>query len=332
MTWKLSKFSSLTLTGLAGLLALTPGPVLAQTLADLQAKVDSNNKQVAEAINSMNEIRQDFRSVKGTLENADYLRKESERVYQDLDQRVSGLEDRIGQIHNLLKDLNAKLTPAAPGVPAPAATTSAAPSQEMNDFQSLLNLTNARDYRAAASGFMGFLKKYPQSQLNGSAQYWVAESFYSMGDYAKAISEFQTLATKYPQHPRIGEAVYKQGLSFQKLNKPTEAKLFYQKVISAYPGSAEAYQAQGRLTRMEEMEKNQTNVALSQPSGTPAPAPSTTGGAPSANKPIMKPNPMPRAPQPPASTPPTAPAPTTPKTPAPQPPDTAQGSSTAPLF
>jgi len=328
MTRILKLSTSLALAGLFGLATLTSRSGASQTLAELQGKVDRNNQQVAEAINAMNEIRQDFRSVKGTLENSDYLRKESERVYLDLDQRVSGLEDRIGQLHNLLKDLSAKLSApsaAAPGAVPAAATVSA---QEVSDFQSLLNLTNARDYRNAASGFMGFLKKYPKSELNGSAQYWIAESFYSMGDYAKSISEFQILATKYPQNPRAKEAVYKQGLSFQKLNKAGEAKLFYQKVISAYPGSAEAYLAQGRLTRLEEMEKNQPTVALSQPIGTPAPsapAPSSSG----ANRPIMKPQPMPRAPLPPPGTP--APVP---KAPTPLPPDTAQdtGSPPAPLF
>ena len=309
------------MAGILSLGLLAPSSGRAQTVADLQARIDKNNQDLAQAINAMNEIRQEFRSVKGTLENADYLSKESDRVYQDLDQRVTGLEDRIGQIHNLLKDLNVKLTPAAPGAAAPAAAPSAS-SQEMADFQSLLNVANARDYRAAASGFMGFLRKYPKSELNGGAQYWVAESFYSLGDYSKAISEFQILATKYPQHPRVKEAIYKQGMSFQKLNKPAEAKLFYQKAISAYPGSAEAYLAQGRLTRMEEMEKTK-QVALKPPGSTPAPTkPQETGGAPSANRPIMKPNPMPRAPATPA---PKAP-------PTPLPPDTAKESGSAPLF
>ena len=307
-------------------LSAAPGSIQAQTLADIQAKLDRNNQELAQAVNAMNEIRQEFRSIKGGLENVDYTRKESERVYQDLDQRVTGLEDRIGQLHNLLKDINAKLTPAAPGtVAAPAATTSA---QEVADFQALLNLANARDYRAAASGFMGFLKKYPNSESAGSAQYWVAESFYSMGDYAKAISEFQILATKYPQHARVKEAIYKQGLSFQRLNKPAQAKLFYQKAISAYPGSAEAYLAQGRLTRLEEMEKSNPNVALNQPDGTkPAATPGAPPSGPSANRPIMKPAPMPRAPIPPST-----PAPTPKNSPAPLPPDTAQGSGSAPLF
>jgi tol-pal system protein YbgF len=323
----MSRFSSFSLVcaGILGLFALAPRSSAAQSMAELQTKVDTNNRQVAEAVNAMNEIRQEFRSVKGTLENSDYIRKETDRVYQDLDQRVSGLEDRIGQLHNLLKDLNTKLTPAAPGT-APSAAAPTTSSQEVADFQSLLNVANARDYRSAASGFMGFVKKYPKSEMNGSAQYWVAESFYSMGDYAKAISEYQILATKYPQHPRVKEAIYKQGLSFQKLNKSAEAKLFYQKAISAYPGSAEAYLAQGRLTRLEEMEKTQPQVALNPPGSPQSPSTQAPTSGPSANRPIMKPNPMPRAPLP-AGTP-------APQSPAPLPPDTAKdtGSSSAPLF
>ena len=308
----------------------------AENVADLRTKVDNliatnqkNYQDVAQAMNSMTEIQQEFRQIKGQIDSSQYIMKESDRVYQDLDQRVSALEDKIGQMHNLLKDISQKMG-APPTAVAPSAAVNPA---EVQEFQSLLNIANARDYRNAASGFMGFLKKYPKSENAGSAQYWVGESFYSMGDYAKAISEFQIFSEKYPQHPRVKEGVYKQGMSFMKLNKNAEAKLFFQKVIATYPNSAEAFQAKGRLARLEDLEKINPTVALgpnSPPKSSPAPVPT---GAP-VYKPIMKPNPMPRAPLPPnpapksPTTPPAAPpkpAPTAPEGPGTQ-------DSGAPLF
>ncbi|MFO1463442.1 MAG: tol-pal system protein YbgF [bacterium] len=286
------------------------GDDVAQLKQQVDALVATNQKNyqdVAQAMNAMTEIQQEFRAIKGQLDSSQYVMKESDRVYQDLDQRVSALEDKIGQMHNLLKDINMKLNaPEGAKPPAPAASQA-----EVQEFQSLLNVANARDYRNAASGFLGFLKKYPNSEYAGNAQYWVGESFYSLGDYAKAISEFQVLAQKYPMHPRVKEGIYKQGMAFMKLNKRAEAKLFFQKVVATYPNSAEAYQAKGRLMRLEELEKSSPTLALSQnPKENPPPPPPPATGEP-VYRPIMKPNPMPRGPVPPS---PTA-APTTPSNP-----------------
>lgn len=328
----------------AAIVAFSPGTSHAASLAELNQKVDQlvatnqkNYQDVARAMNSLTEVQQEFRLIKGQLDSSQYIMKESDRVYQDLDQRVSSLEDKIGQLHNLLKDINVKLSGTPPATGAAPSASSVNPA-ELQEFQTLLNVANARDYRNAASGFMGFLRKYPKSEYAGSAQYWVAESFYSLGDYAKAISEFQTLSDKYPQNPRVKEGVYKQGVSFMKLNKNAEAKLFFQKVIATYPNSAEAFQAKGRLARLEELEQKSPALALggsSEPKAQPTP-PAT--GEP-VYKPIMKPQPMPRAPlpPPPASEPSTPAAPSAPKpapsapAPAPEGPPTTHESG-APLF
>ncbi|HCU24576.1 MAG TPA: tol-pal system protein YbgF [Deltaproteobacteria bacterium] len=267
-------------------------------LNELKQKVDQlvstnqkNYSDVAQAMNSMNEIRQEFRQIKGQLDSSQYILKESDRVYQDLDQRVSALEDKIGQMHNLLRDINLKLSSTSAAVKTPPG---AALSKELEEYQALLNVVNARDYANAASGFLGFLKKYPGSENAGNAQYWVAESFYSMGDYVKAISEFQVLSEKYPSNLHVKEGLYKQGMAFVKLKKIPQAKLFFQKVMSSYPNSAEAYQAKGRLLRLEELEKPIPAVALSQPGISTAPESAPKTGD-TVYRPIMKPNPMPAA-------------------------------------
>ncbi len=97
-----------------------------------------------------------------------------------------------------------------------------------------------------------------------------------------------------------------------KLNKTEEAKLFFQKVIATYPESAEAFQAKGRLARMEELQKTSPTLALSQnpKDNPPLPSPAPTGTP--VYKPIMKPIPMPGQPTPKGPATP----PTTPKTPA----------------
>lgn len=290
-------------------LGYSPRILAARTseVQELKAQVDNlvstnqkNYQDVARAMSLLTQIQQEFQSIRGTLDASKYIQQESDKVYQDLDLRVSALEDKVDQILKLVKEMK---------TPAPVADKNQPPSsaREFEEFQSFLNLINAQDFNAAASGFLGFLKKYPQSQYAGSAQYWTAESFYSLGDYVKAVSEFQKLSDQYPQHPKVKEAVYKQGLSFMRLKKYAEAKLFFQKVMAMAPNSPEALQSKAHLLRIEELEKISASVATNQPvpsggesSANPALKPvSPPPGVPASN-PLPAPNPLPLAlPQPP---------------------------------
>jgi len=293
-------------------------------------------------------MKTEFQSIKGQLDSSQYLNKESQSVYQDLDMRVSSLEDKIGQIQTMLKEL--KVATSASSTTGPTASPKGAAvnpiakmSAEYDEFQGLLNMVNAQDYRNAASGFMGFIKKYPKSEYLGSAQFWLGESYYSMGDYAKSIAEYQSLVEKYPQHPRAKEAVYKQGLAFMRMKKYPEAKLFFQKVESSYPNSTEAFEAQARLHRIEELEG--TNMALGNSTESAPSKPPPGPGEPVYNRPISKPNPYPGAypGNQPGSNPPSpgttgikpivTPTPEAPpKPPAPEPTGRTSGDGSAPLF
>lgn len=225
---------------------------LSQKVSQLEAATAQNNRELARAINTMTQIQQDFQSIKGQVQASKYLTQESDRVYKDLDLRVSTLEDKIDQIHQLMKEMvQVKQT---------GGKSAAVSDGETEDFQTLLTMVNARDYTSAASGFLGFIRKYPKSSLVPKAQFWVGESYYFLGDYARSIKAFQKLVDNHPQDSRVAQAIYRQGLAFSRLKKYPEAKLFYQKVMSAYPNSAEAAKAQTRLHQIEEMEKNQ--VAL----------------------------------------------------------------------
>jgi len=285
------------LIGIAFLLFLATGlkPVLAQGSQDmsalqekmtrLESTSEKNNREVAQAMNLLTQIQREFQSIRGQVEASNYLTKETDRIYQDLDLRVSALEDKIDQIHRLLKEMRV-------ASPSKASLPKDMDPKAYEDYQALLDMVNARDFRGAASGFMGFAKKYPQSPYLGDAQFWVAESFYSMGDYAKAIKEFQKLVDKYPNNERVKEAIYKQGLSFMRLKKNKEAQLFFQKVMASYPNTAEAAKAQTRLHRIQEKEKKQ--LALN-PELTPKESPEPSAGdGKTIYRPIMKPNPMPR--------------------------------------
>jgi len=350
----LFKFCAIGTLALAGSLGATQvwaqprasSPNLQQQVEQLNLTTQRNFEELAKAMNTFTELKSEIQGVKGQLDSAKYLSKENDKVYQDLDTRVSALEDKIGQIHSMLKEMRVGAPdPAAVKPSAAAAATPALPNQEYEEFQGVLNLFNAQDFRGTASGMLGFLKKYPQSSLAGNAQFWVAESYYAMGDYVKSISEYQILSEKYPTHPRIREAIYKQGAAFQKLKKYPEAKLFYQKVIANYANTPEALKAQARLARMDTLDANGQPVALEMnpssaaPKASPSPKPSPKpSNEPVYNKPAYKPiphpgaNPPPNAPKVPNTPASVPPAPGPAPAPAPQPTEPKVDNSGAPLF
>jgi len=256
---------------------------LNQKVNNFIATNEKNNQDVAKAMNLLTQIQQEFQSIRGHVEASKVLQEGSDKVYQDLDVRVSALEDKINQMHQLLKEIRSASAASAPTSPASGANV-AQQSKEYDEFQGIVNLVNAEDFRGAASGFMGFIKKYPNSPYIGNAQYWLAESFYSMGDFTKAIAEFQTLVDKYPQSPRVKEAIFKQGSAFMRLKKYTEAKLFFQKVIASYSGTPEAVQSKARLLRIEELEQGAT-VASASTTSAQAPVVPTAKSVPVQNNP-----------------------------------------------
>lgn len=257
---------------------------LGARVANLERIQEKNNQDLARAINLLAQIQREFQSIRGQVEAANYLTQESDRVYRDLDMRVSGLEDNLDQVRRLFKEIVTNQKAGAP-------TKIPASNQEYEEYQGLLLLMNSRDYRAAASGFLGFLKKHPASPYAPNALFWAGESFYAMGDYARAIKEYQNLVDKYPQDERVKAAIYKQGMGFSRLNKNDQAKLFFQKVLAEYPNTAEAAKAQARLHYLSETEKNQ--VALGEGSQAPQPKEATPGEG-SADRPITKISPYPK--------------------------------------
>ncbi len=217
---------------------------LRQDVTLLKTSVENANSKLANAMNQLSIIQQEFASMKGTVESSAYFHAELNRSLREYDQRITALEDKIGVLMTLLKEIkdsggNTKLT--------------AADEAQTREFQRLLDFINIADYNKALLGFQGFLQKYPKSSLADNAQYWIAESYYSLNDFKKAISEYQVLIQKYPRSPKVKAALLKQGLSFMGLKLYADAKPFFQKVVSDFPNTTEANRATEKIKELERL-------------------------------------------------------------------------------
>ncbi|MBI3813081.1 MAG: tol-pal system protein YbgF [Nitrospinae bacterium] len=102
-------------------------------------------------------------------------------------------------------------------------------------------------FQLAVSGFRSYIEKFPDTELAGNSQYWIAECYYSTGDYEMAISEFNEVINRYPRNTKVTSSMLKIAYSKIKLNQMPDAAAQLRELIKKYPNSDEARLAKERL-------------------------------------------------------------------------------------
>ena len=199
------------------------------------------------------QLQQEVTLLRGMLEEQNYKIKQMEQDqldrYQDLDRRLS--------------DMTSAPAPAAAGgastdrdsaaAPAHAPAASAAPAdpeQEKLLYDASFDLVKARDFDKAAQAFNAFLRRYPNSQYAGNAQYWLGEVYLVQSDLESAGKAFAQVISRYPNHRKESDAMYKLGDVERRLGNNDKARDLFQQVISKYPDSSAAQLAGRELNTL----------------------------------------------------------------------------------
>jgi tol-pal system protein YbgF len=114
-------------------------------------------------------------------------------------------------------------------------------------FQSLKDLK----YSDAAEQFLGFLRKYPNSEYADNAQYWLGESYYVTRNYDIALEAFQGLLSTYPDSPKVPDGLLKIGYTHYELKQWDQARAALVQVQEQYPDTTLARLAGSRLRSMK---------------------------------------------------------------------------------
>jgi TolA-binding protein len=86
---------------------------------------------------------------------------------------------------------------------APAASSEPGdPAKEKLYYDAAFDLIKAKDFDKASQAFAAFLRKYPNSQYAGNAQYWLGEVNLAKGDLQGAGQAFAKVSQLYPSTPR----------------------------------------------------------------------------------------------------------------------------------
>lgn len=98
-------------------------------------------------------------------------------------------------------------------------------------------------YNRAASRFLEYVERYPDTDLSDDAQYFAGASLYRASRFEEALSAFEECVIRYPQgqwHNGIliaPAALFHKGLCLERLGRYREAYEVYLGIIRNYPGA-----------------------------------------------------------------------------------------------
>ncbi|MBH8612207.1 tol-pal system protein YbgF [Pseudomonas mohnii] len=215
-----------------------------------------------ELFNQLQSMQQQIERQQGAIEvlQNDVARMKQENLerYQDLDRRIGTGAAPAATPENSSTggNLNAPVAAAGAAAGAAAAQAPAAgsepadPAKEKLYYDAAFDLIKAKDFDKASQAFAAFLRKYPNSQYAGNAQYWLGEVNLAKGDLQGAGQAFAKVSQLYPKHAKVPDSLYKLADVERRLGHTDRVKGILQQVVSQYPGTSAAQLAQRDLQRM----------------------------------------------------------------------------------
>ena len=183
------------------------------------------------------------------------MKQENLERYQDLDRRINtGAAPAATPDNSPAGSTPATGAPATDGGAAaqPPATSSEPgdPAKEKLYYDAAFDLIKQKDFDKASQAFNAFLRKYPNSQYAGNAQYWLGEVNLAKGDLQGASQAFAQVSQKYPKHSKVPDSLYKLADVERRLGHTDKVKGILQQVITQYPGTSAAQLAQRDMQKL----------------------------------------------------------------------------------
>jgi len=209
----------------------------------------------------LQQMQDEIARLRGTVEvqqnDIQRLKQEALERYQELDQRINAASGggapaaAASNNSQTSGDINAGGAPVAPAAQAPGASSEPGdPAKEKLYYDAAFDLIKAKDFDKASQAFAAFLRKYPNSQYAGNAQYWLGEVNLAKGDLQGAGQAFAKVSQLYPKHAKVPDSLYKLADVERRLGHLDKVKGILQQVVAQYPGTSAAQLAQRDLQRM----------------------------------------------------------------------------------
>ncbi|HET8578685.1 MAG TPA: tetratricopeptide repeat protein [Methylomirabilota bacterium] len=200
----------------------------------------------------------------------------------DLTARLDALSAEVARVSARLDEISQRLdslgrqAPAgggprgggsslSPAAPAPLQPTTGGPSAQ-ESYQAAFQDFSKGLYPLAISGFREFLRRFPDSPLAESAQYWIGEAYFSVAhagpttgqaDKTKealeqSVQEYRKVIVNYPRGSKVPTALYKEALALLELKQTSLARSRLQYLLDHFPQAEEVPLAKERLAGLKQ--------------------------------------------------------------------------------
>jgi tol-pal system protein YbgF len=219
------------------------------------AETTALRKALADMTIDLDQLRNDVRQLRGQIEvqthEIETLKARTRDSLADTDKRLSEVEKRATVPEK-----------AVPDVPVVGAG-------EQKEYDAAFALMKKGDYARAGKAFRDFIAHHPQSDLAGSAQYWIGESFYVVSSFKQALAEYTKVIDNYPNATKLPDALLKIGYSQQELGAPEKARDALQQVVTRFPNTSPAKLAEARLAELKPVENKPKPKPPAKPAAKP---------------------------------------------------------------
>ncbi|WP_019140501.1 tol-pal system protein YbgF [Noviherbaspirillum massiliense] len=213
-----------------------------QAILDIRKRLDNMQSEInvksdktsnLELINQNEQLRQEIAKLRGEIE---VLTNELANVQRRQKDFYTDLDTRLRKVEPQKVNVDGKEVSIAPG--------------EQSAYDAALAYFKAGDYKNAGASFYDFTRRYPQSGLMASAQYWLGNTYYAQRDYRNAIAAQQVVVKNYPDSPKAADALLNIASCYLELKDKPAAKKTLETLAAQYPDSPAAQTAKERLASL----------------------------------------------------------------------------------
>ena len=157
--------------------------------------------------------------------------------------------------------------------------------EAIETYKKAMILFEAHKYPEAVLAFSGFLEKYADHPLAGTAQFYVGESYFQQKELKLAYQEYQRVLTSYDRSPHITQTLKRLAQVEESLSMNEAAAKHRQMLLSMFPQSPAAADNSGDIKDMavkemkEEKQVEQAPPVAAKVEEMEAPAPTKMSAA-----------------------------------------------------
>ena len=223
-----------------------------RAILDLRQKVDAAQLRTAEEVrrttednaqlrrslldlsNQIEALRNELATMRGQNENLARSVAEMQRTQKDL---TTGVDERLRKFEPGKVNVDGKEFVADPA--------------ERQEFETALATLRKGDFAGAQTGFLAFLKRYPQTGYRASSLFWLGNAQYALRNYRDAVTNFRSMVTAEPDHMRAPEALLSMANCQVELKDTKSARKTLEDLVKAYPQAEAASVAKERLAKLK---------------------------------------------------------------------------------